>query len=193
MELVDTRDLKSLDRNIVPVQVRPRVPFDIMKKKWLIALYKSNELKRVESNLLNQNFDFYLPKITKKKINTNIKVEVLFPGYIFVNTSLENYSALKYTMGIRNIIKFGDNISCISDEEIEAMQIAEKVSKIDPVASQIQIGQDVMIAKGSLTGSIVKVCSLPSKERVGILLSFLGSLRRVTIAEKDLFFIKNID
>ena len=31
MELVDTRDLKSLDRNIVPVQVRPRVP-PIMKK-----------------------------------------------------------------------------------------------------------------------------------------------------------------
>ena len=188
MELVDTRDLKSLDRNIVPVQVRPRVPFDIMKKKWLIALYKSNELKRVESNLLNQNFDFYLPKITKKKINTNIKVEVLFPGYIFVNTSLENYSALKYTMGIKNIIKFGDNISCISSKEIDAMQMTEEVSKIDTVASQIQIGQDVMIAKGSLTGSIVKVCSLPSKERVGILLSFLGSVRRVTISEKDLIF-----
>ena len=66
------------------------------------------------------------------------------------------------------------------------MQIAEEVSKIDPVASQIQIGQDVMIAKGSLTGSIVKVCSLPSKERVGVLLSFLGSVRRVTIAERDL-------
>ena len=29
VELVDTRDLKSLDRNIVPVQVRPRVPFKI--------------------------------------------------------------------------------------------------------------------------------------------------------------------
>ena len=28
VELVDTRDLKSLDRNIVPVQVRPRVPLD---------------------------------------------------------------------------------------------------------------------------------------------------------------------
>ena len=34
MELVDTRDLKSLDRNIVPVQVRPRVPLklDAMNK-----------------------------------------------------------------------------------------------------------------------------------------------------------------
>ena len=106
VELVDTRDLKSLDRNIVPVQVRPRVPsFNNMKKKWLIALYKSNEVKKVESNLSNQKFDFYLPKITIKKINANPKVEVLFPGYIFVNTGLENYSALKYTMGIRNIIK----------------------------------------------------------------------------------------
>ena len=187
VELVDTRDLKSLDRNIVPVQVRPRVP-PIMKKNWLVATYKTNEVRRVESNLLNQKFDYFLPKITTKKINSKPKVEVLFPGYIFVNTSFENYSALKYTMGIRNIIKFGDNISCISDEEIEAMQMAEEVSKIDPVVSQIQIGKDVMIAKGSLAGSIVKVCSLPSKERVGVLLSFLGSVRRVTIPKKDLIF-----
>jgi transcription antitermination factor NusG len=91
-------------------------------------------------------------------------------------------------MGIKNIIKFGDKISSISSKEIEAMQMAEETSKIDPVASQIQIGQDVMIAKGSLTGSIVKVCSLPSKERVSVLLSFLGSVRRVSISEKDLIF-----
>ena len=189
MELVDTRDLKSLDRNIVPVQVRPRVPsFNNMKKKWLIASYKSNEVKRVERNLSNQKFDFYLPKITIKKISANPIVEVIFPGYIFVNTSLENYSALKYTKGIKNIVKFGDNISCLSSEEIEAMQMAEETSKINPVALQIQVGQYVMIAKGSLAGSIVKVCSLPSKERVGVLLSFLGSVRRITIPEKDLIF-----
>ena len=188
MELVDTRDLKSLDRNIVPVQVRPRVPLYIMKKNWLVATYKINEIRRVESNLLNQKFDYCLPKITTRKINSNPKLEVLFPGYIFVNTNIENYTALKYTMGIRNIIKFGDNISCISDEEIEAMQMLEETSKMDPVASQIQIGQDVTISKGSLTGSIVKVCSLPSKKRVGVLLSFLGSMRRVTIPEKDLIF-----
>ena len=189
VELVDTRDLKSLDRNIVPVQVRPRVPsFNNMSKKWLIALYKSNEVKRVETNLQNQNFDFYIPKITIKKINANPKIEALFPGYIFINTSFENYSALKYTMGIKNIIKFGDNISCISDEEIEAMQIAENKSKMDPIVQKIQIGQNVTISKGSLAGSIVKVCSLPSKERVGVLLSLLGSVRRITIPEKDLNF-----
>ncbi len=187
MELVDTRDLKSLDRNIVPVQVRPRVPY-IMKKNWLVATYKINEARRVENNLLNQEFDFYLPKITINKINAKPKVEVLFPGYIFVNTNLENYSALKYTKGVRNIIKFGDNVSCISDEEIEAMQMAEEMSIINPIVSEIKIGQDVIITKGSLKGVIAKVCSLPSKERVGILLSFLGSMRSVSILKKDLIF-----
>ena len=189
MELVDTRDLKSLDRNIVPVQVRPRVPsFNNMKKKWFIAFYKSNEAKRVESNLLNQKFDFYLPKITVKKINSNPKVETLFPGYIFVNTSLENYSALRYTIGIKNIIKFGEYIPSLSNEEIKSIQTAEEESKTDPVVSKMQIGQEAHITKGSLKGSIVKVCSLPSKERVGVLLSFLGSKRRVNILQKDLTF-----
>ena len=159
-----------------------------MNKKWLVASYKSNESKRLERNLLNQNFNYYLPKITVKKINSSPKEEILFPGYIFVNINFENYSALKYTMGIKNIVKFGDNISYISDEVIEAIKVAEKKSKKNPVASKIQIGQDVMIASGSLAGSIVKVCSLSSKQRVNVLLSFLGSVRRVTVSEKDLIF-----
>ncbi len=159
-----------------------------MNNKWLVALYKINEVKRVENNLLNQKFDYYLPKVTIKKINANPKEEVLFPGYIFINTSFENYSALKYTKGLKNIIKFGNIIPFINDEEIIAMQMAEKASKTDPVASQIEIGQDVVISKGSLKGTIVKICSFPSKKRVSILLSFLGSIRRVTIPEKDLIF-----
>jgi len=159
-----------------------------MKKKWLVAAYKINELRKVENNLLNQQFNYYFPKITTKKINSNSKEELLFPGYIFVNTGFENYSALQYTMGIKYIIKFGNNISCISNEDIKAMQMIEKTSKIDPLVSQIQIGQDVTISKGSLKGSIVKVCSLSSKERVGVLLSLLGSMRKITIPEKDLIF-----
>jgi transcription antitermination factor NusG len=159
-----------------------------MKKNWIVATYKINEIKRVESSLVNQEFDYYLPKITTRKINSDPRVEVLFPGYIFVNTSSKNYSVLKYTMGIKNIIKFGDNISCISDEEINTMQMVEEISKKDPIASQIQIGQHAIIAKGSFKGSIIKICSLPSKKRVDVLLSFLGSTRKIAILEKDLIF-----
>jgi len=159
-----------------------------MNKKWFIASYKINEVKRLETNLINQKFEYYLPKIITKKINSSPKEEILFPGYIFVNTSLGNYSALKYTMGVKSIIKFGDNIACMLNEDIKAMKMAEQASKIDPVVSQIQIGQGARISKGSLKGSIVKICSLPSKQRVGVLLTFFGSIRRVTISEKNLIF-----
>jgi transcription antitermination factor NusG len=158
-----------------------------MIKKLLVATYKINEVKRLEKNLLNQKFDFFLPKITVKK-NSKSKEEALFPGYIFINTSFENYSSLKYTIGIKNILKFGDKISCISNEEIKSIQSVQDESKINPISTSIKIGQDAFIASGSFKGSIVKICSLHSKERVGILLSFLGSVRRITIPEKDLVF-----
>ncbi len=159
-----------------------------MKNKWLIALYKINEVKRVEANLSSQKFKYYLPKITTTKTNSNPKVEVLFPGYIFINTSSENYSVLKYTKGIKDILKFGDKISSLSSDDIKAMQVVEKTSKSSPLVRQLKIGQDAFVKKGSLKGNIVKICSLPSKERVGILLHFLGSVRRVLISEKDLIF-----
>jgi transcriptional antiterminator RfaH len=157
-------------------------------KNWLVASYKINEVERLKYNLLNQKFDFYLPKITIKKINFKAKEQILFPGYIFVNVNFENYSALKYTIGIKNIIKFGNNISYITNKEIKIIQKTEEFSKLYPVTSQIQVGQDAFISNGSFKGSIVKICSLPSRDRVDVLLNFLGSMRRVTISEKDLIF-----
>ena len=60
-------------------------------KYWLIATYKTNETKRLENNLSNQNFDYYLPKIVIRKNNSILGEEVLFPGYIFINTAMDNH------------------------------------------------------------------------------------------------------
>ncbi len=30
----------------------------------------------------------------------------MFPGYIFINTAMDNHSSVKYTKGIRNILNF---------------------------------------------------------------------------------------
>lgn len=155
---------------------------------WLVATYKINEIKRVETNLKNQNFDYYLPKILTKKHNHNLKEEVMFPGYIFINTDMDNHSSVKYTKGIKNIIKFGANISYMTNEEIKSIKLIEKSSRIEPLFQEIQIGQEVNIVSGTFKGNIAKICSLPSKERLGVLLHILGSLRRIDISEKDLKF-----
>jgi transcription antitermination factor NusG len=155
-------------------------------KYWLVATYKINEIKRVENNLLNQNFDYYLPKIKVVKPNSNHAEEVLFPGYIFINTRLENYSSIKYTIGIKKVIKFGNSIPHLTNNEIKSIQSIEKLSQSNPLSSIIKIGQEAFIADGPFKGNLVKICSLPSKGRVEVLLTFLGYLRRVKILKEDL-------
>ncbi len=155
-------------------------------KYWFVATYKINEIKRAESNLLNQNFDYYLPKINVKKHDSNLKEEILFPGYIFIKTRLEDYSFIKYTKGIKKVVKFGKSIPRLTDNEIESIQSIEKLSKTKPIKKKMSIGQETVVAEGPFKGILVKICSLPSKDRIEVLLTILGSSRRVNILKKDL-------
>ena len=155
-------------------------------KYWLVATYKINEIKRVESNLLSQNFDYYLPKIKVKKLNSCLKEEALFPGYIFINSRPENYALIKYTKGIKKVIKFGISIPHLTDNDIKSIKSIEKLSKKKPISSKAKIGQEAIILDGPFKGTLVKICSLPSKGRIEVFLTMLGYLRKVKILKEDL-------
>ena len=155
-------------------------------KYWLVATYKTNETKRVESNLANQNFDYYLPKIKTKKPNSNLTEEILFPGYVFIKTRFEDFSSIRYTKGIKKVIKFGDSIPCLTDNEIKSIKAIEKLSKSKPISLKFTIGQEAVFSNGPFKGTIVKICSLPSKGRIEVLLNMLGSFRKVKVLKDDL-------
>ena len=157
-------------------------------KYWLVATYKINESKRADSNLSNQNFEYYLPKIKVKKADSNLKEEVLFPGYVFIKTRLEDYSLIKYTKGIKKVVKFGKNIPRLTDNEINSIRSIEKLSNSEPITPKINIGQEAVVADGPFKGTLVKICSLPSKNRIEVFLTFLRSLRKINISKKDLGF-----
>ena len=157
-------------------------------KHWIVATYKVNEIKKVESNLSNQNFDYYLPKIIFEKTNSKIKEEVLFPGYIFIHTSFENCLPISNTIGIKDIIKFGNYIPSLTDNHIKSIKAIVESSKLNPKVEKIEIGQEAFITSGPLRGNLVKVCSFPSRKRVGVLLNILGSLKKINISQKILKF-----
>lgn len=154
--------------------------------KWLVARYKLTEIARLEANLQNQNFEYYLPKIVLEKLNSILKEEFMFPGYIFINSSPKNYSVLKYTKGIKKILKFGNSIPTISKDDIEAIMKVESESKNNPISSKHIIGREVLIKGGSLKGNLVKICSLTAAKRVNVFIHLLGSKRKVSIALTDL-------
>lgn len=149
-------------------------------KVWMIATYKINELKRLKNNFQNQDLEYYHPKINTKKYNSTSKEEPLFPGYIFIYSEIENYSKIKFTKGISKVIRFGNNIATLEDDEIYELKKIESESFSKPIIQKICVGQEATISEGPLKGTFVTIASLPNKDRVNIFLHILGNKRKVT-------------
>ena len=150
-------------------------------KVWMVATYKTNELKRLKENLTNQNLEHYLPRIFIKKNNLPLVEELLFPGYIFVYACKNSYQKIRFTKGIKKVISFNKNIAILEEYEIAELKKIEEESISKPVSQKISVGQEAILSDGPLKGSFITIASLPHKDRVNILIHILGKKRKITV------------
>ena len=160
----------------------------IAHEAWLVVRYKINERLRFEKNLHNQNIEFYIPRvvtITPKGVIQ--KPEALFPGYGFVRLANTNLQALRNTLGLISIIRFGDQLAIVKQTMITQFKELECSSKIQPVAVKRLAKDDmVIVASGPFKGHLSKILTTPVKDRVTILISLLGSERTLTLSAANL-------
>ena len=111
-------------------------------------------------------------------------IEPLFPCYIFVRCHLEeDLDGIRYTNGISSLVHFGQKIPFVPDETIEELRKCFESEEPLSVEDGLFVGAEVIVAEGALLGSrgiVVRV--LPARQRVQILLDFLG---RTTLTEVD--------
>lgn len=149
---------------------------------WLVIRYKINQLKRLEHNLKNQKLNFYSPKITKESYKTKaLKEIILFPGYGFIKNGIASIHSIKYTKGILDVLKFGNNYAFISNDKINELANAEKISKEKPFCEDFYTNDKIIIEDGPLKGQITKILSLSANDRVNVLINILGSLKEIQI------------
>jgi transcriptional antiterminator RfaH len=103
-------------------------------------------------------------------------IEAMFPGYLFAEFV---YPALhrrvEHAVGIRGIVHFGDQIATVDPEAIVALREKAGEKEIVTIDPEIKMGQAVRIAEGPFRGLEAVVMRLmPAKERVRVLLEFLG-------------------
>jgi transcriptional antiterminator RfaH len=111
-------------------------------------------------------------------------VESLFPGYLFVRCGSANHlDDVRYAIGISSLLHFGRRIPTVPDGVIEELRLRFRVEEPMDLESQLQPGSEVAVAGGVFLGSRGIVAHvLPARQRVQILLDFLG---RTTVAEVD--------
>jgi transcriptional antiterminator RfaH len=116
-------------------------------------------------------------------------VEAMFPGYLFAKFVYSNqHRAVESCQGVRGILHFGDRLATLPDETVIALQTQASPDEIITVDSSPKVGQPVQIVEGPFQGLEVVVTQvLPAKERIRVLLDFLGrSLELEVLAGKVL-------
>jgi len=103
-------------------------------------------------------------------------VEAMFPGYLFAQfVYAEFHRRVQAAPGIVSLVRFGDYVPVIEAEAIDIMRQSSSDDEVITVAPEIKPGDPVLVVDGAFQGLSALVTQLyPAKERVRILLDFLG-------------------
>lgn len=155
---------------------------------WFVVTTKPHQEKIARENLANQGFETYLPKIA---VNKNKKgrwrqvIEVLFPGYLFVQLDLgtQNIAPVRSTVGVRELVRFGNQLVPVPQEAIELIRQHEENEHAWPrnPSATLKPGDRLTVVSGSFEG-LDAVFQMPkSEDRVMVLINILGSQRPVSV------------
>jgi transcriptional antiterminator RfaH len=110
--------------------------------------------------------------------------EPVFPCYIFVRCAAAGgLDEVQYISGVSGMVRFGQRAATVPDPVIEELKQCFESGNPMWVEDRLRAGAEVTVAEGSFLGShgiVVRV--MPARQRVQILLDFLG---RPTLTEVD--------
>jgi transcriptional antiterminator RfaH len=136
--------------------------------------------------------EVFCPRVRiQKNTRTGLKwfVEALFPNYLFARFPLrEQHARVRYSPGVRGIVQFGERFAAVGDDAIAELTGFIGADEVRTITFQLAHGDEVEIVSGPLQGQQGVVTHLHSaRERVRILLEFLGQTREVEVSLLSVF------
>ena len=159
-----------------------------MDQKWFVVQTQVNAEAKAARNLLQQGFDIHLPRYLKRRSHAR-KIEriaaPLFPRYMFVRIDIaaQRWRSIQSTFGVSHLLFNGDEPAAVRNEIVERLKEREgsdgliQLDRRDAFA----VGDKVRVLAGAFTDSLGLFEGLADRDRVAILLDFLGRKVRVSI------------
>jgi len=173
-------------------------PISSTTKLWYLVYAKPKQENKACENLLRQGYEVYLPLYRARKRyrgRYRAVVEPMFPRYLFIylDTSVDNWSPIRSTYGVANIVYFGSQAATIASSVIDILKSHEGEDQIYQIPNQeLKVGEAVRIMDGSMIGLEGILVEKSGKERVSILLSYIGKELEVSVPVNDLMRIKQV-
>lgn len=166
-----------------------------LSRNWYALHTRSRFENVVLDGLTRKAVEAFLPKITvrSKRVDRKKMIQVpLFPGYLFVKTSLDPYEHLEVVKTI-GVVKLVGNLQGpvpISGESIESLQIMVLGGQEILTGSQFKYGDRVMVVSGPFTGVTGVFDRYRGKGRVVVNIDALGQYAAVEVSEEDIEVIR---
>ncbi len=167
-----------------------------MTKYWYALHSHPNKEELLWQQLLAREVEVFYPRIPANPVNPRArKIKPYFPGYLFVNTDLEQMgmSAFQWMPYATGLVMFGGEPSVVPEALIYSVRhrVDEITRAGGEVLEQVKPGDKVLIQDGPFAGyNAIFDLRLPGKERVRVLLQMLS--RRTIPLELDSGQIKKL-
>ena len=150
-------------------------------KNWFVVYTQPRMEPLAETHLQRQGFEVYLPCYQKRRRHAR-KVDFvqapLFPRYIFTafDADFDNWGVINSTRGVVHLLRINAKPAIVPTHTIEALQGQRDENGLVSVESLslFKKGQSVRITEGSFTGYTATFEGMDDKQRVQVLLEFLG-------------------
>lgn len=141
------------------------------------------------ARLRSAGLEVFLPRIRFKKPSVRGPVwvtEALFPNYLFAR--FDPYLSLRLVRsaaGVATVVGFGGQRPTVPDGVVEELRAALGRKELHVINEALEPGDAVQISGGALHGLMAVVTQVrPGKERVRVLLEFLGQQTSVELGMK---------
>jgi len=162
------------------------------RKQWYLVYTKPREEQLAESNLIRQGYTVYLPLIrNRRRSRGKFKsfIEPMFPRYLFIqlDQNTDNWAPVRSTYGVSSMVYFGIKPASIPNEIVELLTSHADENSIYQIPDQdYRQGDKLMVVEGPMAGLQGVFLSDNTRERVEILLDYLGKQTEVNVSIHDI-------
>jgi transcriptional antiterminator RfaH len=149
--------------------------------EWFVAQTQPRKERMAERHLANQDFRPFLPSIRRKRRSGGrfeTVLEPLFPGYVFVSIDVaaQRWRSVNGTLGVSRLLTDGDRPVPVRGGFVDALRARADHKGIigDAPEAVLRPGDIVRFHGGPFEDMTGRIASLPTAERVNVLLQVLG-------------------
>ena len=167
-------------------------------EEWKLNWYCVRAKPRAENTAAQsikaiQGVDVFFPKTIPLRKKNAPPAQALFPGYLFARFDpIHNMRAVHFSHGVAYVLRRNLKPDPVDPEIIKDLKIATTEDGLLEIPDRPhQVGSEVNIIEGLFKdGNGIVTRLIPARERVKVLLEFLGRSTEIEIDENSLDFPK---